>query len=210
MVTDRRKLGEGWEEALVARVAAAARAGVNLIQVRERDLDTRSLAYLVERCVSVVRGTSARVLVNDRLDVALAAGAHGVHLRGESPPASRVASIAPSGFLIGRSVHAREEALAAETDGGLHFLVFGPVFETRSKPGGKPAGLSRLAGVVAVTSLPVLAIGGMCAETAERVAAAGAMGFAAIDCFTAPPLDRLADVVEHCQKTFDAAGRGIR
>src|SRR5688572_21057384 len=103
MITDRRRFA-GAEDALVQRVAAAAAAGVNLVQVRERDLDARDLTRLVARCVSAVQGTRARILVNDRLDVALAAGAHGVHLRGDSLPASRARALAPIGVLIGRSV----------------------------------------------------------------------------------------------------------
>src|SRR5688572_7868800 len=87
MITDRSRLGAGWEDALVARVAAAARDGVDLVQVRERDLDARVLTRVVERCVAAVARTRTRVLVNDRVDVALAAGAHGVHLRGDSMPA---------------------------------------------------------------------------------------------------------------------------
>ena len=118
MITDRRRLGSGAEEALVRRVAAAARAGVHLVQIRERDLDGGPLMRLVARCVDAVRGTRTRVLVNDRLDVALAAGAHGVHLRGDSMPADRARRVAPAGFVIGRSVHAGGEAERVAADGG--------------------------------------------------------------------------------------------
>src|SRR5688572_33485132 len=100
MITDRRRLAGG-EDALVQRVAAAAAAGVNLIQVRERDMAARDVSRLVARCVAAVRGTRTRILVNDRLDIALASGAHGVHLRGDSMPASRARALAPIGFLIG-------------------------------------------------------------------------------------------------------------
>jgi thiamine-phosphate pyrophosphorylase len=110
MVTDRQRLGADAEDLLVDRVAAAARAGVHLVQVRERDLEGAALMQLVERCVVAVRSTFARVIVNDRLDVALAAGAHGVHLRSDSMPAGRVRAVVPRGFLIGRSVHAAGEA----------------------------------------------------------------------------------------------------
>src|SRR5512134_2250555 len=117
MITDRRRVAGG-EDALVQRVAAAAVAGVNLVQVRERDMEARDLSRLVTRCVAAVRGTHTRILVNDRRDVALPAGAHGVHLRGDSLPASRARSLAPIGFLIGRSVHTSAEAVVAYADGG--------------------------------------------------------------------------------------------
>ena len=109
MITDRRRLGEDAEAALIRRVAAAARAGVHLIQIRERDIADGALFALVTRAVEAVRGTRTRVLVNDRVDVAMAAGAHGVHLRVDSAPATRVRDVAPPAFLIGRSVHTRDE-----------------------------------------------------------------------------------------------------
>ncbi len=161
MVTDRLRLDGDREQALVERVGAAARAGVHLIQVRERDLAARPLTRLVERCVEAVRGTRARVLVNDRVDVALAAGAHGVHLRGDSMPAARARMVAPPAFLIGRSVHSPDEALRAQAAEGLDYLVFGTVFATASKPGAVVSGLDALARVAAATRLPVIAIGGM-------------------------------------------------
>src|SRR5262245_20272498 len=133
MITDRHRFAG--DEDLVQRVAAAAQAGVDLVQVRERDMEARDLSRLVERCVAAVRGTRTRILVNDRLDVACAAGAHGVHLRGDSMPASRARALAPIGFLIGRSVHSVAEAVTACEGGGLDYLLFGAVFNTASKPG---------------------------------------------------------------------------
>jgi thiamine-phosphate diphosphorylase len=182
MITDRRRFA-GAEDALVQRVGAAAAAGVNLVQVRERDLEARDLTRLVARCVSAVQGTRARILVNDRLDVALAAGAHGVHLRGDSLPASRARTLAPIGVLIGRSVHSCAEAVAAYADGGVDYLLFGTVFPTDSKPGQTPAGLQALADVVEATPVPVLAIGGVSQHTAPQLAGTGCAGFAAIGWF---------------------------
>src|SRR5262245_51608775 len=104
MVTDVGRLEGDRQAQLTERVTAAASAGVHLVQVRERDLDARPLTRLVARLVEAVRGTRARVLVNDRIDVALAAGAHGVHLRGDSVPAPRARQLAPPPFIIGRSV----------------------------------------------------------------------------------------------------------
>ena len=171
MVTDRRRLAGGQEAQLIERVAAAARAGVHLVQARERDLEAGPLTRLVTRLVEAVRGTRARVLVNDRFDVALAAGAHGVHLRGDSLPAVRARRMAPPAFIIGRSVRSRDEALRAEDGGGLDYLVFGTVFETASKPGVAAAGLDALAELTAAVRLPVLAIGGMTPATLKPVGA---------------------------------------
>ena len=176
----------GGDDAFLRRVAAAANAGVDLVQVRERDLDGGPLLRLIERCLEAVGATHTRVLVNDRLDVALAAGAHGVHLRGDSMPASRARDIAPPGFLIGRSVHTLDEALAVTAEGGLDYLVFGPVFATASKPGHAGTGVQALAGVANATPLPVLAIGGVTHETANLVLDAGAAGFAALSLFDTP------------------------
>src|SRR5436190_22102590 len=181
LITDRARVGMA--EGAVERVRWAARAGVHLVQVRERDLDGGPLTALVRRCVEAVRRSAARVLVNDRLDVALAAGAHGVHLRADSMPARRVRTMCPPGFLIGRSVHARAEAIDAAAAGGLDYLLFGTVFPTASKPGREAAGASALADVVAAAPIPVLAVGGMTADKVGDVAAAGAAGFAAIGMF---------------------------
>ena len=187
LITDRGRFGAGWERASVERVRAAARDGVDLVQVRERDLDGGPLASFVRACVDAVRGTRTRVLVNDRLDVALVAGAHGVHLRGDSMPAPRARRIAPPGFLIGRSVHSVEEAERAAAGGGLDYVMFGTVFPTASKPGREPAGLDALAAVAAATPLPVLAVGGITADRIGRVVGAGAAGAAGISMFDTPP-----------------------
>jgi len=182
MITDRRRL-PGGEDALVQRVAAAAKAGVHLVQVRERDMEARDLARLVGRCVAAVQNTRTRILVNDRLDVALTAGAHGVHLRGDSMAASRARSLAPIGFLIGRSVHTVTEAVTAHADGGVDYLLFGAVFATTSKPGQAPAGVQALADVVRATPVPVLAIGGITNETVPQLKGTGCAGAAAIGWF---------------------------
>jgi thiamine-phosphate pyrophosphorylase len=167
----------------VERVAAAARDGVHLVQIRERDLDGGPLTRLVSACLTAVRGTRTRILVNDRLDVALAAGAHGVHLRAHSFGAARARALAPEPFLIGRSVHSVAEAQEAAAAGGADYLIFGSVFESASKPGRTPAGLAELAAVAAATRLPALAVGGITAERLAAVMTAGACGAAAITMF---------------------------
>jgi thiamine-phosphate pyrophosphorylase len=182
MITDRQRLGE---DGTIAAIAAAAAAGVDLVQVRERDLDGRALVSLTRRALAGVRGTRTRVLVNERVDVALAAGAHGVHLRGDSLPAARVRAIAPRGFLVGRSIHSASDAVRVWRDGGVDLLVFAPVYPTSSKPGLEPAGLDRLRQAVTASPLPVLALGGITVERFGDVAATGAAGFAAIGLFAA-------------------------
>jgi thiamine-phosphate diphosphorylase len=186
LVTDRRRHGASWQRALVERVAAAAREGVHLVQIRERDLEGGPLTRLVSACVAAVRGTRTRILVNDRLDVALAACAHGVHLRADSFNAVRARASAPPPFLVGRSVHSVADAVAATRDGGLDYLIFGTVFDTASKPGHRPAGLAGLAAVARATPLPVLAIGGITRGRIDDVMAAGASGAAAIGMFDTP------------------------
>jgi thiamine-phosphate pyrophosphorylase len=196
LITDRRRYGDDWQRAVVERVHAAARAGVHLVQVRERDLDGGPLASLIAACVDAVRDTRTRVLVNDRLDVALTSGAHGVHLRADSMPAARARCIAPPGFLIGRSAHSVEEAVRVSAAGSLDYVMFGTVFATDSKPGRAPAGLATLAAVSAAIPLPVLAVGGITpARTAEAVTA-GAAGVAAIGMFADLPRADLERIIK--------------
>lgn len=200
LITDRGRDAHGAD--LVERVRWAARAGVHLVQVRERDLDGGPLTDVVRRCVEAVRGSRTRVLVNDRVDVALAAGAHGVHLRADSMLAPRVRRICPPAFLIGRSVHARDEAVAATEAGGLDYLLFGTVFATSSKAGRTPAGPEALAGVVAAATIPVLAVGGVSPDNLRKVAAAGAAGFAAIGLFAAASETAMAHAVAAATAAF--------
>lgn len=180
----------------------AARAGVDLVQVRERRLDDRSLVALVRATIDAVAGTGARVLVNDRLDVAMAAGAAGVHLRGDSMAAADVRRLAPQGFIVGRSVHSVPEAEEVERGGGCDYLVFGTVFESASKPAGHAAaGVDALGRVCAAVALPVLAIGGVTLANAGLVAAAGAAGVAAIGMFARQP--RVGETVRAVRALFD-------
>jgi thiamine-phosphate diphosphorylase len=173
----------GDEPALLELIASAVDGGVDLIQLRERRLDDRALFRVTLRAVELARQGGSRVLVNDRADVALAAGAAGVHLRSDSFAAKRLRAVTPAGFLIGRSVHTREEATAAARD-GCDYLVFGTVFPSSSKPlNHETAGLDALRQVVNSVRLPVLAIGGISLESAAQVAKTGASGIAAISLF---------------------------
>jgi thiamine-phosphate pyrophosphorylase len=159
----------------------AVAAGVDVIQVRERDLPPAALMPFVSELVARTRGTSTRVLVNDRSDVAAAARADGVHLRSDGPPVSRVRTLAPPPFLIGRSIHTAAEAL---THRGADYLIFGTVFTGGSKPADAAVtGLDGLRAAVAAARTPVIAIGGITPERARDVVAAGGAGVAAITLF---------------------------
>ena len=166
------------------RLQSAALAGATMIQVRERLLDDRALAQFVRDLVHRTRDTRCRVIVNERTDLALAAGADGVHLKESSVTVSDVRRIVPASFIVGRSVHSEEEATATERAGGCDYLVFGTVFPSASKPDDHPiVGVDALRRVSACVSLPVVAIGGVTVARAREVAAAGAAGAAAISLF---------------------------
>ena len=187
LVTDRRRLRPGAAtfgaamRALLDQAAWAAGAGIDLLQVREPDLETAPLAELVTALVAGVAGSGTRVVVNDRTDVALACRAHGVHLRHDSVPSDAARRIVPPGFLIGRSVHSTAQARAA---GPVDYLIAGTVFASRSKAGNAPLlGIDGLAEIVQAVSVPVLAIGGMTPARLDEIAAAGAAGAAGIGLF---------------------------
>jgi thiamine-phosphate diphosphorylase len=181
-------------------VREAALSGIDLVQIREPRLEGGALVSFVREAIDEAAHTSCRVLVNDRFDVAIAANAAGVHLRGNSFPAGRIRSLAPTGFLIGRSVHNPAEAAAVTQDGGCDYLIFGTVFQSRNKPQGHPvAGLHVLREVCRTTTLPVIAVGGISIENASEVVAAGAKGVAGIDLFQRP----LSSTVSRLRHRFD-------
>ena len=165
-------------------IAEAARAGCQFIQIREKDLSARELYEFTCAAIAAARPHGAKILVNDRLDVALAAQADGVHLRVDSLTAERVrAVVRDSGFLIGVSTHSLAEAEAAKNH-GADFMVCGPVFETPSKlQYGEPLGLESFARICAAIDLPVLALGGISRENFPQVFSQGAAGIAGIDLF---------------------------
>ena len=162
-------------------VRAAVDADVPLVQIREKSLHARVLYELVARAAEITRGSKTRLLVNDRSDIARAAGADGVHLTTQSLPAEVVRNIFGAEFLIGVSTHSLDEARAARV-GGADFVVFGPVFETESKRAyGEPQGLDKLAEVTrALGGFPVVAIGGVTLDKVDECFQAGARGIAAI------------------------------
>jgi len=167
---------------LVEQARRAVEAGVDLLQVRERDLEAADLAAAVEAIVAVARGSATKVLVNDRLDVAVACGADGVHLRGDSIPPQAARRLLPGSMLVGRSVHSRDEAIAAAPH--VDFLIAGTVWRTPSKPAGERLlGTRGLSEISRAVSVPVLAIGGVTVESMAPLAAAGAAGAASIGMF---------------------------
>ena len=192
----------GHEQQTFELISAAVLAGVELIQVRERRLDDRGLAALTRQAVGLARNSTSRIIVSDRADIALAAGAAGVHLRGSSFAAGRLRALAPPGFLIGRSVHTLSEATAVEASGGCDYLLFGTVFPSPSKPANHAiAGLEALRAVCGAVRLPVMAIGGISVERVRPVAEAGASGIAGISVFETA--DSMSAVVARLRRQFD-------
>jgi len=180
-ITDRRQLPS--RETLLEAIARNLTAGVDWIQIREKDLSARDLFDLVQRAQALPHPAATKILVNTRVDVALAARAAGAHLPSGSPPPRRWRAIAPPDFLIGVSCHTLEEARAAGQD-GADYVLFGPVFTPRSKPADlPPRGLDRLAEAARAVAIPVLALGGITTENASQCASAGAAGVAAISLF---------------------------
>lgn len=174
LVTDRHACGG---RDLGDVVAAACDAGLPAVQLREKDLGGRALWALAERLRAITARTGALLLVNERIDVAVAAGADGVHLGGGALAVADARALLPPGALVGVSTHAADEVAATDAD----YAVFGPVWDTPSKRAfGAPQGVARLGAAVAAARVPVLAIGGADAATAAAARDAGAHGIAVI------------------------------
>ena len=189
-ITDRKQIPGASLEATITRAIAA---GIDWVQIREKDLPARSLLSLTQAAVAQARvegGT--RVMVNDRLDVALAAGAHGVHLGTHSMPLRRVRRLTPREFVLGASCHSLAEALAAQ-DAGADYILLGPIFSTPSKlPYGPPLGLTVLHEATSQLTIPVFALGGISPDRVTLCRQNGAAGVAGIRLFQeSPALDAL-------------------
>jgi thiamine-phosphate pyrophosphorylase len=180
---------------------AAVDAEVPLFQIREKSLSGRALFELVVRAAEITRGSQTRLLVNDRSDIARAAGADGVHLTTHSLPVEVVRRSCGAEFVIGVSTHSLAEARAA-CDDGADFVVFGPVFETESKRVyGEPQGLQKLAAVaIELGEFPVVAIGGITLENVGECFQAGARGVAAIRLLN--DAERMSSIVNRIYKIW--------
>ena len=200
LVTDRRRLGEAlrlpqgrWVEALRSQVEGACRAGIDYIQLREPDLEAGPMVELVRSLMPLASGRT-RILVNDRIDVALAAGASGVHLKEQSILPAEVRRIAPPGFVIGCSIHGISGVDARKS---ADFLIAGTVRPTASKPAVEyldEDGLRRI--VDAAAGQPVLGIGGLDSDSVPLLAASGAAGMAAVGAFIPSGGDGVAEFVQ--------------
>ncbi|MBI3091216.1 MAG: thiamine phosphate synthase [Candidatus Tectomicrobia bacterium] len=168
-------------------VAAALAGGVDAVQLREKDLGARQLAELAAALLPLTRAAGVPLLINDRIDVALACGAAGVQLAGTSLPTPQARTLVGPRRYLGVSTHSLEEAECAARE-GADFVLFGPVFATPSKLAfGSPQGIERLRQVCRAVSCPVLAIGGIKAQHLPEVLGVGAHGVAVISAILASP-----------------------
>jgi thiamine-phosphate diphosphorylase len=178
-------------EALRAEVQQALDGGVDWVQLRDKSGSASAMYQQAEHLRALTRASQARLSINDRLDVALAVEADGVHLAGQSLPVGVAARVAQQRLLVGRSVHGLAEAQAAVTE-GADYLTFGHVYPTQSHPGLPPHGLEELRQVVETVDVPVLAIGGISTHNLEPVLATGCAGIAVISAILSAIDPRLA------------------
>ena len=172
VITDNVRDGQS---GLIERAAAAVQGGATCIQLRLKDVSARDLAALAHE---LVRSIGVPVIVNDRADIAIAAGAAGVHLGADDLPPAAVRTFAPDGFIIGASVGSDEEVRGAR---GADYVGIGPVFSTSSKKdAGMAIGVAEFKRLAVATGLPAVAIGGVTAANARAAVDAGATGIAAI------------------------------
>ena len=183
-ITDEAIAG-GRSHATIARLAVAG--GADIIQLRDKTRGCRELTRIGRDIQDITRSAGAGFIVNDRLDVALACGADGVHLgQGDISPAT-ARQLAPPGFIVGVSVGSRDEACRAEQE-GADYVALSPTFSTGSKPDAGPGhGCEMLADICRSVSIPVIAIGGIGPETIPEVIRAGAEGVAVISAVVAQP-----------------------
>jgi thiamine-phosphate pyrophosphorylase len=208
------------ERGVQATVAAAVTGGVTAVQLRDRAASTRSMYESARGLLEVLAGTGIPLIVNDRLDVALAAGAAGVHLGQSDLPPAEARRIAGADLVIGWSVtdEAQAQQAAAMPAGTVDYLGAGPVFATATKPdAAQPIGIDRLRGIVTRSTLPIVAIGGIDPGNAGAVGTTGVAGIAVVSAICAAP-DPAAAAGELVAAAWPAgedasqapAGRGLR
>ena len=184
LLTDRHHTNQ---RPLASVLGQALKAGVRMVQIREKDLDARQLIDLDQHLIPLIKQHQGTVLVNDRVDLALALDADGVHLRSDSLPLPIARRVLGKNRLIGLSVHSAEEVRYAENE-GADFVVLGPIFETPSKkPYGPPLGLHILETACRGSRLPIFAIGGIKPKQVPAVLSSGAYGIAVISSILQAP-----------------------
>jgi thiamine-phosphate pyrophosphorylase len=205
LVTDRHQTGG---RDLVAVVAEALAGGIRAIQLREKDLAAAELCRLAERLLRLTRASGAALLVNDRVDVALAVGADGVQLSRKSLPPAEAKRLLGAAGLVGVSCHSAVD-VAEAAGAGADFAVLGPLYATPSKaPYGPPLSPAAVAAARATGALPILGIGGIKTANAAEVIAAGAHGVAVISAITAAPDP--AGAARELLQAWQAARQGTR
>lgn len=178
LITDRKLVTH--HASLFTAVRQALIGGVKAVQLREKDLETRELLKLAYKMRELTSKYNAKLFINDRLDIALAVGADGVHLTQNSIPTDAVKKSVKNKLLIGVSTHSMKEAKEAEK-GGADFITFGPIYKTPLKlKYGKPLGLNRLKSVCKEIEIPVFALGGVKSKNIDEVNKSGAYGAAMI------------------------------
>jgi thiamine-phosphate pyrophosphorylase len=191
---------------LVEAVRRALEGGVRAVQLREKDLPVRELLALAQELRALTKEFGAKLFINDRVDVAVAVDADGVHLGRESMPVEAVRDVVGQRLLIGVSTHGLDEAKAAES-AGADFITFGPVFETPSKKAyGPPVGVEAMSAVKKQVRIPLLALGGIKIATIPGVLAAGADGVAMISAVLAA--DDIQEAAEEMNRRIGEAVKG--
>jgi len=184
LLTDRRQTHQ---RPLASVLSQAVQAGVRMVQIREKDLDTAELIDLAQQLIPIIKQHHGKVLLNDRVDLALALNADGVHLRSDSLPLPLARRLLGKEKLIGISTHSVKEIQYAENE-GADFVVLGPIFETPSKQiYGHPLGLHTLETACRVSHLPIFAIGGITPKHVHPAMSAGAYGIAVISSILQAP-----------------------
>jgi len=190
LITDRKVSTKPLPEA----VRLALEGGVRAVQLREKDLPVRELLALAKELRGITKEFGAKLFINDRVDVAVAAQADGVHLGVQSMPPLAVRKVVGDEMLIGVSTHSREEAWSAETE-GADFITFGPIYSTPSKAQyGKPVGLNALNSLIKYVSIPIYAIGGIKSGNTYDILQQGAYGISMISgILSAPDIRKAAE-----------------
>ncbi len=198
VITDRRTAGD---RSLLDIVQAAIRGGATVVQLREKEASTRAMIELGQALLEITRAAGIPLIVNDRVDVALAIGAEGVHVGQDDMPAAMARRLIGPDRILGVSARTVEEAIQAQRD-GADYLGAGDVFGTPTKPdAGAPIGVEGLARIARAVSIPVVAIGGVTPQNASAAIEAGAVGVAVISAVVGAPdpeaaARRLREVVE--------------